>query len=332
MPARALFLTLVASLSLAAPARADLQLCNKTSYVLDLALGLEEQGAAATRGWFRVDPGACKAVLQGTPQADRIYVHARAPAAYGPSPLPLAGQADFCVAEGNFVIAAAKSCQPRAAQRLARFSQIKPSDSEQGLTAYLSEEAEYDVDQARLAGIQRLLVIAGYDANPIDGLEGKKTTAALDQFLKDRRLPADAPGGTRFFQTMLDAVKTADGVGFSWCNETSHSVMAALGVDDNGAVTTRGWYRVDAGKCIKPDLPAKPGRLYSFAEAVDKEGQALKRADKLLIWGGPKQLCTRDVRFEISEQRNCGAQGLTATGFAVIEMTDNQGATVRFRE
>jgi uncharacterized membrane protein len=166
----------------------------------------------------------------------------------------------------------------------------------------------------------------------IDGLEGKKTTAALDQFLRDRRLPADAPEGDRFFQTMLDAVKTADGVGFSWCNETSHAVMAALGVDDNGAVTTRGWYRVDAGKCIKPDLPAKPGRLYSFAEAVDKEGQALKRGDRLLVWGGPKQLCTRDVRFEISEQRNCGAQGLTATGFAVIEMTDKQGATVRFRE
>ena len=88
--------------------------------------------------------------------------------------------------------------------------------------------------------------------------------------------------------------------------------MAAIGVDENGAVTTRGWYRVEAGKCVKPDLPAKPARLYSFAEAVDKEGQALKRGDKLLVWGGPTQLCTRDVRFEIGEQKNCGAQGLTA--------------------
>ncbi len=328
----AVIIGLFAFLGLTAPARADLQLCNKTSYVLDLALGLEEQGAAATRGWFRVDPGACKTVLQGTPQAEKVYVHARALAAYGPSPLPLAGHADFCVADGNFVIAAAKSCQPRAAQRLVRFSQIKPSESEQGLTAYLSEEAEYDADQARLAGIQRLLVIAGYDANPIDGVEGRKTNAALEQFLKDRRLPSDAVTATTFFQTMLDAMKTADGVGFSWCNETSHAVMAALGVDENGAVTTRGWYRVEAGKCIKPDLPAKPGRLYSFAEAVDKDGQALKRGDKLLVWGGPKQLCTRDVRFEIAEQKNCGAQGLTAAGFAVIDMAGKQGTTVRFRE
>jgi uncharacterized membrane protein len=332
MQSRALVLGLLAAFSLVAPARADLQFCNKTSYVLDLALGLEDKDAAATRGWFRVDPGQCKPVLQGTPQAEKVYVHARALSAYGPSPLPQTGHADFCITDGNFVIAAAKSCQARAGQRLVRFSQIKPSETEQGLTAYLGEEAEYDPAQARLAGIQRLLVVAGYDANPIDGLEGKKTTGALDQFLKDRRLPADAANGATFFQVLLDAMKEADGVGFSWCNETPNAVMAALGVDENGATVTRGWYRVDAGKCVKPDLPAKPARLYSFAEAVDKEGQALKRGDKLLVWGGPTQLCTRDVRFEISEQKNCGAQGLTATGFAVIDIAGKQGATVRFRE
>ena len=87
------------------------------------------------------------------------------------------------------------------------------------------------------------------------------------------------------------------------------------------------------GKCVKPDLPAKPARLYSFAEAVDKEGQALKRGDKLLVWGGPVQLCTRDVRFEISRNKRIAAsQGLTATGFAMIDMAGKQGATVRFRE
>jgi uncharacterized membrane protein len=320
------------ALGLTASAHADLQFCNKTSYVLDLALGLEDKGAAATRGWFRVDPGECKAVLQGALEAEAVYVHARALAVYGPSPLPQAGHADLCVADGSFVIAAAKTCRPRAGQRLARFSAIKPSETGQGLTAYLGEEAGYDGAQARLAGIQRLLAIAGYDANPIDGVEGKKTTAALAQFIRDHRLPADAANGATFFATLLDAVKEADGVGFSWCNETPYAVMAALGIDDNGATVTRGWYRVDAGKCVKPDLPANPARLYSFAEAVDGQGQSMKRGDRLLVWGGPTQLCTRDVRFEISEQKNCAAQGLTATGFAVIDMAGKPGATVRFRE
>ncbi len=331
MQSRALVLGLLAVLGLTASARADLQFCNKTSYVLDLALALEEKDAAATRGWFRVDPGACRSVLQGTITADKVYVHARALSAYGPSPLPQAGHADFCIADGNFVIAG-KTCQTRSGQRLMRFSQIKPSETEQGFTAYLGEDADYDPAQARLAGIQRLLVIAGYDANPIDGLEGKKTSAALDAFLKDRRLPAETASGNGIFQAMLDAVKAADGVGFSWCNETLHAVMAALGIDEKGVVVTRGWYRVEPGKCVKPDLPAKPARLYSFAEAVDKEGQALKRGDKLLVWGGPTQLCTRDVRFEIAEQKNCSAQGLTATGFALIDLAGKQGATIRFRE
>src|ERR1044072_2056491 len=112
---------------LTVPARADLQFCNKTSYVLDLALALEEKDAAATRGWFRVDPGACRPVLQGAITAAKVYVHARALAAYGPSPLPQAGHADFCIAEGNFVIAAAKACQSRSGQRLSRFLPNKPS-------------------------------------------------------------------------------------------------------------------------------------------------------------------------------------------------------------
>src|SRR5256885_7484983 len=199
MQSRALVFCLLVLLGLPAPARADLQFCNKTSYVLDLALALEEKDAAAPRGWLRVDPGACKTVLQGAITADKVYVHAGALAAYGPSPLPQTGHADFCIAEGNFVIAAAKTCQTRTGQRLVRFSQIKPSETDQGLTAYLGEEADYDSVQARLAGIQRLLVIAGYDVNPIDGLEGKKTAAALEAFLKDRRPAADAPGRAALF-------------------------------------------------------------------------------------------------------------------------------------
>jgi len=328
-------ITLVSAAALIAltqTARADLQICSRMSYVVEAAIAIEDKGAAATRGWFRIDPGKCRMVIQGPMPGETLYIHARALPVYGGSPLPQAGHADFCIADGNFIIAAAKTCQTRSGQRLTRFSEVKPSQTEQGLTAYLGEEADYDPAQARLAGVQRLLVIAGYDANPIDGLEGKKTTAALEQFLKDRKLPADAAGGATFLALLLDAVKEADGVGFSWCNETPHPVMAAIGIDDKGAVVTRGWYRVDAGKCVKPELPARPGRIYSFAEAVDKEGQSLKRGDKLLVWGGPAQLCTGDVRFEISEQKNCAAQGLTPTGFAVIDLAGKQGATVRFRE
>ena len=164
-------------MALVQPARADLQLCSRMSYVVEAAIAIEDKGAAATRGWFRINPGQCRIVIQGTPPGETLYLHARALPVYGGSPLPQAGHADFCIADGNFIIAAAKACNSRPGQRLMRFSEIKPSQSDQGLTAYLGEEADYDPAQARLAGVQRLLVIAGYDANPIDGLEGKKTAA-----------------------------------------------------------------------------------------------------------------------------------------------------------
>lgn len=61
----------------------------------------------------------------------------------------------------------------------AAFTQVTPAQGADGnLIAYLAEDSEYDDEQARLAGIQRLTVIAGYDAAPIDGVDGPKTQAA----------------------------------------------------------------------------------------------------------------------------------------------------------
>jgi uncharacterized membrane protein len=314
----------------ALPARADLQLCNRTSYVLDLALGLEDKSAVATRGWFRLDPGQCRAVLTGAIEAEHIYVHARALAVYGAAPMPQTGHADFCIADGNFVIAGAKTC-PRTGERLARFTAVEPSASEQGLTASLAEEADYDPEQARLAGVQRLLVVAGYDANPVDGIAGKKTDSALAQFLKDHRLAADAATAPNFFDLMVEALRQSDGIGFSWCNDTAYTAMAALGVDERNSVVTRGWYRVEPGKCVKPDLAGDVRRVYSFAEAVDKDGRTVNRGDKPLAWGGTATLCTRDMRFEIADQADCPGRGLAATGFAIVDMT-GRGTTVRFKD
>lgn len=312
-----------------APAHADLRLCNRTSYVVDAAIGFEDKAAAATRGWFRIEPGQCRVVLRGTLDADRVYLHARALELYGGAPLAPSGHADLCVAGGNFVIAAARSC--RSGQKLARFTEVKPAETEQGLTASLAEEADYNDEQARLAGIQRLLALAGYDANPIDGVQGRKTEAALAQFVNDRKLTADAAAAANFFDVLIETALKPEGSGFSWCNETAQSVMAALGVEDKGAIITRGWYRLEPGRCVRPDISAAVRRLYSFAEAIDAQGGAVRRGDKPLAWGGDTVLCTREVKFELSEHRDCAARGLTSAGFALIELTRG-GATVRFRE
>jgi uncharacterized membrane protein len=310
------------------PAFADLKICNRMSYVVEAAIGIDDKSASATRGWFRIDPAACRVVLQGAMTADRILLNARALGVYGASPIPQNGSDTLCVAPENFVIAAARQC--RAGQTPAPFTQITPTQTDDGnLVAYLAEGSEYDDEQARLAGIQRLLVIAGYDAAPIDGVDGPKTQAALTAFLKSRGLGAEIVQSQNFFTTMIDAVQKPSTTGLTWCNDTPHRIMAAVATDDGKAVTSRGWYRIDPGKCLHPDVIGQPRQVYSFAEAVDGENRALRHKDKPLNWGGPKQLCTRESKFEISEQGDCGTRGLAAIGFAPVDMSGG-GKTLRF--
>src|SRR6516225_7234297 len=217
------------------PAHADLKLCNRMSYVIEAAIGIDEKSATATRGWFRIDPAACRVVLQGTLSADRILLNARALPVYGASPIPQNGTDTLCVASDNFVIAAARQC--RAGQTPAAFTQIVPTKADDGnFVAYLAEDSEYDDDQARLAGIQRLLVIAGYDAAPIDGVDGPKTQAALAAFLKSRGLAPDVVQSANFFTAMIEAVQSPSATGLTWCNDTPHKIVAAVATGDGKSV------------------------------------------------------------------------------------------------
>ncbi len=312
----------------AAPAHADLKLCNHMSYVIEAAIGIDDKAATATRGWFRIDPAACRVVVQGTLTADRILLNARALPVYGSSPIPQNGGDTLCIAPDNFVIAAARQC--RAGQTPAPFTQITPTATDDGnLVAYLAEDSDYDDEQARLAAIQRLLVIAGYDAAPIDGVDGPKTQTALAAFLKSRGLASDIVQSPNFFATMIEAVQAPSPNGLTWCNDTPHKVMAAVATDDGKTVTSRGWYHIDPGKCLHPDVTGQPKQIFSFAEAVDADNRTIKLNDKPLNWGGAKQLCTRESKFEINEQSDCGSRGLAAIGFAPVDMSSG-GKTLRF--
>jgi uncharacterized membrane protein len=309
-------------------AYADLKLCNRMSYVIEAAIGIDDKSATATRGWFRIDPAGCRVVVQGTLTADRILLNARALGVYGVSPLPQNGSDTLCVASDNFVIAAARQC--RTGQMPAQFTQINPTRTDDGnLVAYLAEDSEYDDDQARLAGIQRLLVIAGFDASPIDGVDGPKTQAALAAFLKSRGLAPDFAQSPNFFTTTVEAVQAPSATGLTWCNDTPHKVMAAVATDDGKTVVSRGWYRIEPGKCLHPDVTGQPKRIFSFAEAVDTENRTIRFKDKALNWGGDTQLCTRENKFEINEQGECGNRGLSTNGFSAVDISSG-GKTLRF--
>jgi uncharacterized membrane protein len=309
------------------PAFADLKLCNRMSYVVEAAIGIDDKSATATRGWFRIDPAACRVVLQGALTADRILLNARALGVYGASPIPQNGSDTLCIAPDNFVIAAARQC--RGDQTPAPFTQITPTQTDDGnLVAYLAEDSEYDDEQARLAGIQRLLVIAA--------MTPPRSTASTGRRRKARSRVPEEPRADRRHRAVAKFLHHHDRgrakallIGLTWCNDTPHKIMAAVATDDGKAVTSRGWYRIDPGKCLHPDVTGQPKQVYSFAEAVDGENRAIKYRDKPLNWGGAKELCTRESKFEVSEQGDCGTRGLAPIGFAPVDMSSG-GKTLRF--
>jgi uncharacterized membrane protein len=141
----------------------------------------------------------------------------------------------------------------------------------------------------------------------------------------------------------MAAAQKPSTAGFAWCNETRNIVMAAIGVEEQGNIVTRGWYRVASGKCLRPDVIGKPRRLYSFGEAVGPDNQPLRDAARPagqnaaptlspnVSWGGSTILCTRSSRFELSDHRDCGSNGLTATGFATVELSPTGATTVQFK-
>lgn len=326
------FLAAILLFAATAAARADLEICNRTSFVIEAAIGVETKGAAATRGWFRVDPGACRAVLRGEVAADHLYLHARALPLYGTLRPLSAAKLDLCSGDGDFLIAGAKTCT-KPNERLLPFAEVQPTKTGNDASLYVAESAGYDAEQARIAAIQRLLTLAGFDAEPVDGTLGAKSESALAAFLKSRGIAMDAVLRPDFIDVLIAAARDGNAPGLLWCNDTRHVVMAALAIENDGVIATRGWWKIDPGACLRPEMPRRVGgRVFSFAEAIDAAGMIVERKGHPLHWGGNHKFCVKNARFEIREHANCNARGFDEKGFAPVQLSAQTGATLRFGE
>ena len=86
--------------------------------------------------------------------------------------------------ERNRVANRMTSTQIAEAQRLAR-SWRKASH-----TPKTTPQPQPRTKRSQTHQIQELLTIIGYDSGPVDGIRGKKTRAAIQQFQRDKGLPA----------------------------------------------------------------------------------------------------------------------------------------------
>lgn len=106
-----------AALLAAAPARADLRLCNLTQSRVGVALGLVDKDGWVSEGWWNLKPNACEVLVRGDLAARFYYVHAadydRGGEWGGPFPL--------CVQDREFSIRGRENCLARGYDRAGFF-------------------------------------------------------------------------------------------------------------------------------------------------------------------------------------------------------------------
>lgn len=313
-------------------AQAGYDICNKTSYVMEAAVGSQSSdGSITTQGWLDILPGSCRAVLKGKLGSSPLYLFARTPDYYDQVLNKFSGGRRLCVSTGEFTISNAAQCTDPA-HSYANFIEITPRG--ENWQTSLTEETTYKADGAAMAGIQRLLAMTGYDIGSIDGVAGNMTNRALDDFMAKSGLQDAIKTSPQVIRALVATVKKRQTEsGLQVCNETRHLVWTTIGLHKGESIVTQGWYKVLPGECIRPVRKPLDGQvLYSFGEAVDKDGPVIAKGTIPLIWDGAVELCTSDKRFTIGQQENCESRGLKITKFRKIDLGGAKSWTIRYTE
>ena len=97
----------------AAPALADLELCNKTSSRVGVALGYKDAEGWASEGWWNIAPNDCETLLPGPLIARYYYVFAVDYDKGG----SWGGNSFLCTRDKLFTIRGIKDCETRGYQK-----------------------------------------------------------------------------------------------------------------------------------------------------------------------------------------------------------------------
>jgi uncharacterized membrane protein len=121
-PALQTRLLLLAGLALAwllqaAPAAADLRICNMTTSRVGVAVGYRDQQGWLTEGWFNLKANGCEAVLKGDLNHRYYYIHAIDYDRGG----DWSGASYMCTREREFTVRNFENCLARGFERTGFF-------------------------------------------------------------------------------------------------------------------------------------------------------------------------------------------------------------------
>lgn len=322
--------TLFAWLWLSAPAHADYRFCNATSYVLDGAIAFDTGGKLTSRGWLRMPPGECGIAVEGPVAIENYYVFARSIDAHEGSIKYFSGNESFCIVERDFEIEGREQCAMRGYDS-ADFLRVSTKPGKDWTTTF-SEASEYTMEQARIAGAQRLLKDIGFSLNRVDGIAARNTSRAVEAFQRSAGASVTGRVDELLIEKLTERVLAEhETVGLSLCNRTGELLWAAVGYRSHGDDMSSGWVRIEPGSCRK----AIKGKLaestyFVYTEALDEAGSIVRRDGQPMIWGGAETFCTKATRFEIRGRDRCTQRGFDERGFMRIETDGEPNWTVDF--
>jgi uncharacterized membrane protein len=308
-----------------APARAELKLCNRTSYILYAATASIRNTQSSAQGWTRIAPGDCQTARKEALTAETYLVHARSSLAHSGPARAWGGNFPLCVKDADFLLnqsAAMAVC--RSSDSFALPFAALDTQGARSWTMTLDESpALPSLAAAQLAGVKRLLRDTGYNVGAIDGAVSRQTGTALAAFRKRMNFPAQAGNAELFAALEKEALKTNAPSGYTVCNDARAPLRVALAQARQGQTGSRGWWLVPPGSCARAiTTPLHEDAVYLLARTLDGK----------VVAGGKEMFCIAAAAFEAPGRGRCAERGFAEAGFARTQTRNSEGFVARIGE
>lgn len=298
--------------------------CNETSFMVEVASGRYDGQGIIVEGWNRLRPGACEVILEAPLDPGVHYLFGRSSEAHRGGRRYWGGEAPLCVdPTGSFSIEAIPDCSVMGLESR-DFRPVLIERSNRWRTS-LTETESRDLDEAAAAGVQRLLDNAGVYSGRIDGYLGRKTRAAIGDFLAAKGLPASTTDADLMDILEQTAIERARNVGLTFCNRTDKRIWSAMARRRGEGWESRGWWLLEAGGCARViDEPLLQAELYAYAEMDNGNGtvSVLKR--------GNEPFCVSRSKFAITGREECEAAAYRTGQFVATPAPDNRKLVFEF--
>lgn len=299
------------------------QVCNKTSFVIEAAVARYEGQGVIVEGWRRLRPGACETALEGPLRPGIHYLFARSSIAHRGGRRIWGGDHPLCVdTTGSFSVESPKDCSAMGLEQ----RDFRPVliENRNGWKTSLTETEAFDMEKAANAGVQRLLADAGIYNGNIDGYIGRKTRAAIGEFLASNNLSADTSDSDLMDVLEQMAQERGRNIGLTLCNRTRNRIWAAIARRKGEGWESRGWWLLESGGCARAiDEPLLTAEHFVFAEMEDEGGvRTLKKATD--------PFCIARTRFAVMGRKDCGASAYREALFAATPPAENRRLLFEF--